>query len=772
MVWAPDTFISWLLIASIGLVLFGVLESLRIWRRERAPWVLAFTGLLFGMGVRFTLFFFASVYDRDVMHSVEWLQVATSLLAVISVVGIGHTLRASRQRSLETSRVRSALQEVGAAGAAAGDVNFFEHAAPRVTEILGAEASLILGFDRARSRLRILAVSIDGVLKHPESPTIEVEDPLSVDAPRTWMRALDQAFPDEPRFSDWSESELLALPLLGTDAEEHGVFAVYSRATRESSDQLVPALRILAGRAEDELQRLEREERLKKSEQRYRILFEESHEARYVCDLEGQVLDANRACVDLFGYESLDELLNSFNLIWHFPRDVRQRTQRGVLDSGSVADLEGQLRTRAGEVRYCVISARLGIEDDGRRTVRGSIRDVTEQRRLADQLTRSQRMETVGRMAGGVAHDFNNIIMVIDGATELLRTQHTDDEELQADVELIRSATRRAGAFTQRLLLLGRRREPTPEVLDLRDIVRDLENILSHAAGDAIHLRLELDDEPAWLVADPSQLEQVLLNLSVNARDAMPEGGTIDIRVQNRSRPDGDRAVHLTVEDSGVGVPSADFERIFEPFFSTKDASVGAGLGLTTVLNLVEALGGDIKLSSDEGKGARFDVMFPGHPGPSIQPRDKQPPARDGCERVLVVDDDPAVGTVLHRLLESMGYRVSVVSSGPEALTALRQQSEIELMITDVVMPEISGIELADQAQAERPGLKVLLISGYSEELLDVANDPNRAFLRKPLSRATLANQVRSLLDEAEEADLDGSDTARPEPGARAQRHR
>ena len=748
MTWAPNLLIHWQLVVSIALVLLGVVESVRIWRRERIAWVLAFTGLLGGIALRYTVILLGTITGSNVLLPLDELRLGVSVLALVSVVGIGRALSSHRRSSLEASRVRSALQDVGAARATAGELSFFEHAAPKVTEILDADAAMILGFDRNRRQLRILAVSTGGVLRHPSCPTIEVEAELRSDRPWTWMEALRRAFPDEPGFRDRTESEVLALPLQGDDNEERGVLAVLSRTSRERSEELATSLEILARRTQDELERLERDERQRTSEQRYRVLFEESHDARYAIDLQGRVLEANPACIELFGYESLADFLEGFDLAWHFPRDIRERTQRGLIEDGVVMDLEGQLRTRDGHIRYCVISATLGRFADEDMIVRGALRDVTEQRSMANELARAQRMETVGRMAGGVAHDFNNITMVIEGAAELLSTRHTDDVEMHEDVSLIRSATRRARAFTQRLLFLGRRRSPEPETVDLRQIVQGLETILSHAAGDAVQVRLTLDEEPAWLFADPSQLEQVLLNLTVNARDAMPDGGTLEIRVENSHRPDGSSEVLLAVEDEGKGIPTEDFERVFEPFFSTKEGSVGSGLGLSTVVSLVEGLGGSVNLRSVVGEGTCFELTFPRLSGPSKDDSTEPDPRPKATEHILVVDDDVAVATVLCRLLRTMGYTISVASSGPEALSLLRQHDDIELMISDMVMPEMTGIELALAARAERPDLKVILISGYSEELMDVGNAGQQVdFLPKPLAREELAKKVRSLLD-------------------------
>jgi signal transduction histidine kinase len=349
----------------------------------------------------------------------------------------------------------------------------------------------------------------------------------------------------------------------------------------------------------------------------------------------------------------------------------------------------------------------------------------------AEQLRQSQKMEAIGRLAGGVAHDFNNLLLAINGYSELL-AESVDGPEQRRFAEQIRAAGERAAGLTQQLLAFSRRQVLQPRVLDLNDCVREIDEMLTRLIGAGIEIRTELAPDLQPVEADPGQIGQVLLNLAVNARDAMGSGGTLTIRTRNQ----GPWAV-LEVSDTGIGIDTETQSHIFDPFFTTKDVGEGTGLGLSTVYGIVTQSGGTMSVQSAPGEGATFVVRLPATaatPAPAaLAPRDLE----GGADRILVVDDEEIVRDLLARLLRGQGYHVDVAASAREART---MEGHYDLLITDVVMPETDGVQLA----AELPIERVLFISGYDQNSL-IEGDAQ--FLQKPFDRAELVYAVRAILD-------------------------
>jgi signal transduction histidine kinase len=363
------------------------------------------------------------------------------------------------------------------------------------------------------------------------------------------------------------------------------------------------------------------------------------------------------------------------------------------------------------------------------RSARQSAELALEQ--TSEQLRQAQKMEAIGRLAGGVAHDFNNLLLAINGYSEFLATSLTDERQRRF-AEQIRSAGERAAALTQQLLAFSRRQVLQPRVLDLNESVREIETMLRRLIGEGIRVELALDDRLRPIEADPGQVGQVLLNLAVNARDAMAGTGTLRISTRN----DGD-VVALEVADTGVGMDEATQGRIFEPFFTTKDVGQGTGLGLSTVYGVVAQSGGTIEVRSSPGQGAAFIVRLPVTERVEEAVPDDDPELSRGSERILVVDDEKIVRELVAQMLREQGYEVEVAGSAREARAL---GGGWDLLVTDVVMPETDGVRLARQIDA----CHVLFISGYDQEAL-VASDAS--FLQKPFSRDDLSRTVRTLFD-------------------------
>ncbi len=510
------------------------------------------------------------------------------------------------------------------------------------------------------------------------------------------------------------------------------------------------------------IERKRTEEQLHEGERKYRLLFETNPEPMFVYDFETlRILAANGAAIARYGYserEFLDLTL----------RDIRAPEDQARLDDElSRRPAEGAVRTgvrhrtKDGK-RFEVDLVARPLEFAGRRARLVLARDVTAQRHLEEQLRQSQKMEAVGQLAGGIAHDFNNLLTAILGSTQLLLHNTPAGDPRREDAEEIRNAGLRAAELTRQLLAFSRRQVLAPKVLELNAVVVNMERMLRRLLGEDVALDTSLDSATGAVSADPGQLEQVLLNLAVNARDAMPGGGRLSVgtsrvtladeHVERRHRlPPGDYAC-LAVTDTGVGMDEATQAHLFEPFFTTKEVGKGTGLGLATVYGIVKQSGGYIWVYSEPAHGTTVKVYLPRVPGVAEAAAPAPVPAavRGGHETVLLVEDAAPVRTLARRSLEACGYRVLDASDGPAALElSARHGSAIDLLVTDVVMPGMSGRELAERLAPQRPGMKVLYTSGYTDDAMvrQGVLTAGVAFLQKPFVPDTLARKVRDVLD-------------------------
>jgi two-component system cell cycle sensor histidine kinase/response regulator CckA len=379
----------------------------------------------------------------------------------------------------------------------------------------------------------------------------------------------------------------------------------------------------------------------------------------------------------------------------------------------------------------------------------------------ADHLRQMQKMEAVGQLAGGIAHDFNNLLTGILSFCDLILQELRPDDPIRGDVEQIRQAAQRAATLTRQLLAFSRRQVLQPRVLSLNSVIDELDSMLRRVLGASITLETELDPGLWHVFADPGQLEQVVVNLVVNARDAMPAGGRVTIATANvrldALRGTGTGALNpgdyvvLSVGDSGVGMDQATQARIFEPFFTTKELGRGTGLGLSTVFGIVQQSGGEVTVESAPGQGATFRVYLPRHVGPaSAAPRPDRRALPGGSETLLLVEDEAAVRASARRLLERYGYTILEARHGADALRIFEaNEARIDLVLTDIVMPEMGGRELVERLRAYRPGLKVLFMSGYTEQAItaDGVMPPGTGFLEKPFTIDGLMRRLREVLD-------------------------
>jgi two-component system cell cycle sensor histidine kinase/response regulator CckA len=528
---------------------------------------------------------------------------------------------------------------------------------------------------------------------------------------------------------------------------------VVERELRES--------RIRAGRRQAD-------EDLRSSEARYRSLFESIPLPMWVFDTETlRFLAVNEAAVCHYGYSrsefaemtlaDIRPLETSAGL-----REVvlgpvgEKQTWRHLRKDGSLITVEIEARDLAFENR----SARLAL-----------ITDVTERRRLEDQLRQSQKMEAVGRLAGGIAHDFNNVLSVILSYSDLLLADLKPGEAIRDDIEEIRRAATRAADLTRHLLMFSRQQILEPKVLDINDVLASMDKMLQRILGADVSLVLSCNQPLGRVRVDPGSMEQVIMNLVVNARDAMPNGGSLTLETSNRTLDDEyarahhgvvpGRYVSLAVTDTGTGMDNTTMARIFEPFFTTKEAGRGTGLGLSTVFGIVQQAGGSLWVESAPGNGTTFEIHLPRVDAAKDSVRAAPPVTTSrGSETVLLVEDDDQVRAVARGILSKSGYRVLDARNAGEAL--LRTEAHagpIHLLLTDVVMPHVSGPELAKRLATLKPTMRILFMSGYVDDgvLRRSVVESLVAYVQKPITPEILTAKVREVLDAADAAHVRGA---------------
>jgi signal transduction histidine kinase/ActR/RegA family two-component response regulator len=447
-------------------------------------------------------------------------------------------------------------------------------------------------------------------------------------------------------------------------------------------------------------------------------------------------------------------------------RESVRRVLEGREIEGDTFEIQYRLLQPDGSARWIEARGRRQVDDRGEpASVLGVSVDVTEQRRLESQLRQAQKMEAVGQLAGGVAHDFNNLLTAVVGHANLALEDLPDDHRVREDVMEILKAGERAAGLTRQLLAFSRRQVMQPEVIAVNDVISGVEKLLRRLIGEQIHIVLDLAASTDAVKVDPGQLEQVLINLAVNARDAMPDGGTLTLATTNVDLDEAyahqhpgvgpGRYVMIAVTDTGTGMDAQTQTHLFEPFFTTKPAGKGTGLGLATVYGIVKQSGGFIYVYSEHGRGATFKVYLPATTEkPSTEaPRIEPARARGGTETILVVEDNPHVQAIARRVLAKLGYRVLAASSGEEALAVLNTgDARVDLVMSDVIMPGMTGPELCRQLSVRYPGLRVLFTSGYSNDAIvrHGVLEPGTMFIEKPYAPPALARKVREALGHQE----------------------
>jgi PAS domain S-box-containing protein len=568
-----------------------------------------------------------------------------------------------------------------------------------------------------------------------------------------------------------------SVPISSTSGDVLGSFANYYTERRDPSPEDVRIVEIASHLAGIAVERSRNLEALGQSTRLLQQVLETLPVGVWVVGPSGRIVYGNAAGQQLWGgtrYVGIDGF-DQFKGWWvesGRPIAPDEWAANRALRSGEIT-LNELIRIQGfdGSERVILNSA-VPITGAGGK-IEGAIvlnQDVSEQRaaeealrRSEEQLRQAQKMEAVGQLAGGIAHDFNNLLTAILSYCDLLLEEVRQGDPIRSDVEQIRQAGLRAAGLTRQLLAFSRRQVLQPKVLSLNNVVAETDGMLRRLIGADIVLDVTCDPGLWYALADPGQIELVLMNLVVNARDAMPHGGRLTISTSNREvtgdssvRPNGMRAgsyVALEVSDTGVGIDLANQARIFEPFFTTKDPGKGTGLGLSTAYGIVQQSGGHITLESAPGRGATFTVLLPRHIGNDPPAASKVDRRRlpGGTETLLLVEDEAAVRSSARRLLERQGYSVLEARHGADALRIVEESGRsIDLVVTDLVMPEMGGKELAERLRAHRPGLKILFMSGYTEKAIaaDGVMPPNTGFVEKPFTVEQLMRRLREILDE------------------------
>ncbi|HEX9704732.1 MAG TPA: response regulator [Gemmatimonadales bacterium] len=504
------------------------------------------------------------------------------------------------------------------------------------------------------------------------------------------------------------------------------------------------------------------ERELRASEAKFSQVFRANPSAIGIMMLDGRFLEVNQTFLESFGYLR-EEVVGRSALdlgLWRDPTD-RARLLDQVREGRPVRNVELEFRTKAGELRTLLYSAEL-VELEGIPHILALSNDVTDRKRLEQQLRQAVKMEAVGRLAGGVAHDFNNVLTAMFGYADLLAEELPEGSSARRDLEEIRKAAQRAATLTRQLLAFSRQQVLEPVVLSLNEMVREIDQMLRRMIGEDVALRLALPSELGNVRADPGQLEQVVMNLVVNARDAMPTGGRLLIETANAELTEEyaelrqpvvpGRYVMLAVSDTGIGMDAETRTRIFEPFFTTKEKGKGTGLGLSTVYGIVKQSGGYIWVYSESGIGTTFRIYLPrvdAPPDALAAPREVTGSV-GGTETILLAEDDETLRQLARGLLEKLGYTVLATASADEAFARAREhQGPIHLLVSDVVMPGESGRQLARRLAVLRPETRVLYMSGYTDDAIVHHGmlEHGLNYLPKPFTPAVLAGTVRAVLD-------------------------
>jgi len=636
----------------------------------------------------------------------------------------------------------------------------------------GFRAAWICLTEKTSDALQIAAsAGMDSATMEIVKEFIGAEHPcrFTMVAVREGVHAVCNDIEHDPGAEQWRDAALqrryrsmVSLPLRNS-GKFTGAFNLYSEEKGFFDREELRLLDDLAADISFALEACENETERQKATERLSLLIENVSDIITVINNQGVIRFQSPSVSKVLGY-SPDEMVGIPAFEFIHPDDATVTAaaiERCVSQPDIPVAVEYRLRHKDGEWRFLQSVGRSapGLSEEGFIVV--TSRDVTEKRQLEEQLRQSQKMEAIGQLAGGVAHDFNNILAAMLMRSELIADAPGASDEIRHGMREIRNAAERAANLTRQLLLFSRRQMMQPRPIDLNDIVTSLTQLLQRIIGEDVQLQLHLNPTPLIARADPGMLDQVLLNLAVNARDAMPSGGTVLIETLAKTvheklvRLHGDanpgRYVGFSVSDTGGGIAPEILPRIFEPFFTTKEAGKGTGLGLATVFGIVKQHNGWLDVRSEPGQGSCFQIFIPATDSDPTQGTTPSATAARGSEGILLVEDEGSVRALSRVILKRHGYTVFEAANGPEALEVWRKNAaNIALLFTDLVMPMgMTGLQLAQELRKERPDLRVVFASGYSSEIAgrEASFRLGENFLQKPFSQNELLSAVRRRLD-------------------------
>ncbi len=567
-------------------------------------------------------------------------------------------------------------------------------------------------------------------------------------------KTIEKQYPSVTREEDTLLTELF-VPTFG---REGAYLWAKAKALYDISGKIVGAIETIRNVTEIKLG----QEAIRQSAEKYRTLFDESLDVIFIATPEGKLLDINTAGVKLFGYESKKELLEvDIGNDLYFNEADRRFYQETIEREGSVNSFELTLKKKDGRKVTVSLNATAVFDGQGKVVAyRGTMRDITNVKLLEQQLLESQKMETLGRLAGGIAHDFNNILNIILGGAQLIKMKASFDEKINGYLTSIEKAVFRASDFVKQLLAFSRRQILNFEVISLNDIVTDFTKMINRIIGENIEMEIIPAADMLKIKVDIAQVNQILLNLVVNARDAMARGGTLTIATSSEivdkefcfshvgAKPG--RYAALAISDTGEGIDPETVKKIFEPFFTTKRTGEGTGLGLSVVYGIVKQHGGFITVESKIGEGTKFKVYFAAVDDKKRKETSRIEPVMGGTERILIVEDDATLREISSEMLSMLGYSVILASDGEEAIRIFKgQMSAIDLVIIDVVMPRLSGKETYAAIKDLKPSIQALFITGYQIDEAHTGFIIERGLdaVQKPFSIETLGRKVREVLN-------------------------
>jgi PAS domain S-box-containing protein len=515
------------------------------------------------------------------------------------------------------------------------------------------------------------------------------------------------------------------------------------------------------GIVQDISERKQAEAKLQESERKYRRIFENVQDIFYQVDLNGNILEISPSIERYSGY-TREELIGKPVLGFYYYPEDRAKLLDAMKKKGEIVDYEVRLRTKDDRLVYASVNAHFLVDEAGNPIgMEGSLWDITERKRLEEQLIRSQRVEAVGQLAGGIAHDFNNILTAIIGYGSLLEMRMRNDDPLRKNVHYILKSAEKAAQLTYSLLAFGRKQVLNPRPENLNEIIKGMEKLLMPIIREDIELTVSFKEKDLYVMADSGQIEQVLMNLAANARDAMPEGGIFGISAEITELDDEFVKVYgygepgkyalISVTDTGIGMDEETRRRVFEPFFTTKEVGKGTGLGLSMAYGIIKQHNGYINVYSELGKGTTFKIYLPAIETTPVQEKKSEVTSypTEGTETILLAEDDETLRKLSHTVLHEHGYKVIVAADGEEAISKfLANQERVQLLLLDMVMPKKNGKETYEEIRKIRPDIKVLFVSGHA----DVAHrkgilDEGLDFMPKPVSPKVLLGKVREVLD-------------------------